>query len=172
MAAVSGSFASSFPNRLDSFTRFRNGTGLDSVLNANIWNKMLSASYRLEVHNQFIVRAGGEESTPRGRKRLFKLATHETLGTSTGFSVTIQLTAAEMKFMGNKPFRVGNLIMADVYALSGAAAGNYFVATCFPNGSINPSGLNISVTRIEPELRFTASVPAGIFRICLTIIGL
>lgn len=172
MPAVSGSFASAFPNRIDSFTRFRNGTGIDSIIASRIWNKMLSASYRLEVHNQYIVRAGGEESTPKGRKRVFKTQAYNNSGSISGFSVTFTLTDAEFQFLGNKPFRVGNLILADAYALSGAAAGNYYIAKHFPNGATNPKSINVAVTRLEPELRFTTSVPSGNFVICLTIIGL
>lgn len=154
----SGNTRSTFPTTLDNFVNKVDGVSLNSVIDAEIWNKITTAILRCEEHTQKVVHF----ATDGSRRRLLLQTTTVVTGTPEFFLTTFTLTPPQMAFLGNNLTRPGNFFIADAYKYSGNEA--YYTNI----GFTEPNQVIVRVRRIPPS----SDVQAGTYHIRLTILGL
>jgi hypothetical protein len=111
IASVATTF-STFPTTVDTFDTVVDGTGDENCLDADIWNKAMSALYLAQTHTQKVLRFLGVTVSPR---KLTLSTTVTTTGVSNAPTATFTLTTAQLSYFGGSVWGTGTIILADAY---------------------------------------------------------
>jgi hypothetical protein len=145
-----------YPRTLDAFPAKTNGVGSNSVIDANTWNNIESALYRLQSHTQKTVLFF--DSADRHR-----VCVSGTTTISTGASLATLLltpTAAQLAFLNGGVQRSGAMIIADVVSLNNSD-------DCTANVTLGTSSVTVTIFRTDPTQTFTG----GSYLVNVTILG-
>jgi hypothetical protein len=160
MALISdpGNQRSTFPTTLDTFTNPVDGVALPSVVDAELYNKAKTAILRAQEHTQKCARF-----VDGGIRRKLSLRSVVTVTGSVSIASTVlTLTSAQMLYLRNQPFRLGNQIFASVSRHD--ASGNEYYTNIEP---IEPNQIRVWWDRMDQDL----DVTAGQYVTQVTIIG-
>ena len=152
-----GNTRSIYPLALDSFPAKVNGVGSNSVIDANTWNNIESALYRVQSHTQktilFFDSADRHRVCVSGTVNISP-------GASTATTVISSFSAAQLAFLNGGIQRTGAIILVDVVSLENDD-------DCTANFTPGLGVLTVDVFRTDPTQTFTG----GLYLINVTILG-
>jgi hypothetical protein len=151
-----------FPSAVDTFTNYRDGEGQSSCISATIVNKLEGALYRTQEYGQRVVRVQESASVTGDRKRLAVHATLTLAATVKFYEYDLVLSAEQVRFLGNSPFRPGNMLLVSVARTDAGGVSYRGVATPVGNDT-----LRIYLDNLDTS----GSLTAGTYHLSVTILG-
>lgn len=158
MPLVSNSTRSNFPFTIDPLPTYTNGVGSNSSVDADTWNGLEAALYRVENHVQKTILFF--DSADRHRVCLSGTATVSVSGTTTKQLVLLNFTAGQLAFLNGGVQRSGALILADAYGLTVSD-------DCTTDIILGVGVITVNIHRTDP----TQFLSVGTYLVNLTILG-
>lgn len=152
------------PSGIDVFTKYSNGTGVNNVINAEIWDKLETAIYRTQSHGQNVLHVDANVGF-RNQRRITIAATGLVSAPSATVTFNVPFTALQSGLFSNSPFQIFNSIFVNVRALTGTTAA-YFV-TYQPYVSAGVNGVLVTIQNMD----LVTNVAAGLYHISVTVTG-
>lgn len=149
---------SSFPLSLDNLTLYTNGVGVNSVINGETWNNIMSAIYNIEKHTQrtllFFDAADRHRVCISGTVSISP-------GTFTQLVVMGNFTAGQLAFLNGGIQKSGSMILADVIHLTG-------IDDCTTDVLLTPTTVQVYIHRTDPSQTFSG----GSYLVNVTVLGI
>lgn len=153
-----GNTRSTFPTTVDTWSYYVNSEEEESVINAEIWNKIETAILRTQEYNQTAPRVVNSEP----RKIVSKRSTVVVPAPVASQNVTITLSASETRFLKD-PYITGSLVLVNARKIAGTE--DYVRARWKPVPGSNP-GFLITIQAFDPD----NNISAGTYEVDLTVI--
>lgn len=147
-----------YPRALDVLPSYTNGGGINSVINAETWDNIESALYRLQSHSQTIPLFF--DSADRHRVCVSGTVFVAASGSVAAQLVLANFTAAQLAFLNGGTTRSGSLIVADVIALNTND-------DCTTNVSLGTGLVSVTFRRTDPS----QTLSIGNYLVMVTVFG-